>query len=106
MTTFDNRDKGFENKFAHDEELNFKATAICNRMLGEWAAAKMGKNAKDAETYAQGIVEAELSAGGHKALEAKLIADLAAAGVAVTPKDIQKEFERLMPAARKKATGA
>jgi len=42
MTAFDDRDKGFENKFAHDEELTFKATALCNRMLGLWAAEKMG----------------------------------------------------------------
>jgi len=47
MTAFDDRDKGFENKFAHDEELTFKATALCNRMLGLWAAEKMGKVASD-----------------------------------------------------------
>ena len=81
MTTFDNRDKGFENKFAHEEELTFKATALCNRMIGMWAAERMGKNESEAERYAHSIIEAEFANGGHVALEAKLVNDLLAESV-------------------------
>ena len=105
MTTFDERDKGFESKFAHDEELSFKATALCNRMLGQWAAEKLGKTGADAESYSHSIVEAEFGDGGHKGLETKLIEDLGKAGITVTPKEIQKEIDRLMPIARKKVLG-
>lgn len=105
MTTFDDRDKGFENKYAHDEETAFKATALRNRLLGEWAAAKMGKTDIDAKRYADSVVEAEFGANGHAALEAKLLEDLTKAGVSITLKEIQKEAERLLPVAQKQIRG-
>ena len=60
MTTFDERENAFEAKFAHDEEMQFKAQARCNRLLGLWAAEKMGKSGEDAEAYAKTVVIAEL----------------------------------------------
>lgn len=55
MTTFDKRQEGFERKFAHDEELRFKATARRNRLLGLWAAEKLGLSSSDAEAYAKEV---------------------------------------------------
>ena len=105
MTTFDDRDKAFENKFAHEEELNFKATAIANRMIGLWAAEKMGKKASDTEAYAIAIVEAEFAEKGHSGIESKLLEDFSAAGVEITAKEIQKEMSRLLPIARQQVMG-
>ena len=102
MTTFDDRDKAFENKFAHDEELSFKATSLANRMIALWAAQKLGKNDDQATAYAAGAVEASFE---NHTLEGKLLADLTAAGVTVTAKDIQKEMARLLPIARAQISG-
>jgi hypothetical protein len=105
MTTFDDRDKGFESKFAHDEELSFKATSLCNRMLGMWAAAKMGKTDAEAEHYARSIIEAGFADTTPSGLEARLIEDLAKAGISVTPKELHKEVARIMPIAIKQVMG-
>ena len=59
MTTFDKREEGFEKKFAHDEELKFKAMARRNKLLGLWAAAELGKSAEEAEAYAKEVVVAD-----------------------------------------------
>ena len=64
MTTFDKREEGFEKKFAHDAELQFKATARRNRMLGMWAAAKLGITGADADAYAKAVVVADLEEAG------------------------------------------
>ncbi len=77
MTTFDKREEGFEKKFAHDEELKFKAFARRNKMLGLWAAGLLGKTGPDAETYAKDIVIADLAEHGDDDVVAKLKADLA-----------------------------
>ena len=60
MTTFDKREQGFEAKFIHDEELRFKATARCNKMLGNWAAAQLGLTGDAATAYANELVTANL----------------------------------------------
>jgi len=105
MTAFDDRDKGFENKFAHDEELTFKATALCNRMLGLWAAEKMGKSGDEAKAYAHGIVEAEFEEDGQEGIALKLLDDMIRAGVEVTAKEIRKEVARLLPIAMSHVMG-
>ena len=76
MTTFDKREAGFENKFAHDEELRFKAMARRNKLLGLWAAGLLGKTGADAEAYAKEIVIADLAEHGDDVVIAKLKADL------------------------------
>ena len=64
MSTFDSREKGFENKFAHDEELRFKATARRNKLLGAWAAEKMGITGAAADSYAKDVVAADFEEAG------------------------------------------
>jgi len=77
VTTFDKREEGFEKKFAHDEELKFKAFARRNKMLGLWAAGLLGKSGPDAETYAKEIVIADLAEHGDDDVIARLKVDLA-----------------------------
>src|SRR6516164_4407438 len=64
MTTFDKREEGFEKKFAHDEELRFKATARRNKLIGLWAAEKLGLTGADAENYAKSVVIADFEEQG------------------------------------------
>ena len=66
MTTFDKREDAFESKFAHDAELQFKAEARRNKLLGLWAAALLGKTGDDAEEYAKTVVAADLDHAGHE----------------------------------------
>jgi hypothetical protein len=65
MTSFDKREEGFEQKFAHEEAIRFKATARRNRLLGLWAAEKLGLAGADAETYAKELVLEEFAEGDH-----------------------------------------
>ena len=81
MTTFDKREEGFEKQFAHDEELKFKATARRNKMLGLWAAEKLGLSGAEADDYARAVVLAEFEQGGDSAVVAKIRGDLEAKGI-------------------------
>jgi hypothetical protein len=81
MTTFDKREEGFEKKFAHDEELQFKAMARRNKLLGLWAAEKLGKTGADAEAYAKEVVLADFEETGDKDVLHKLVADLKPKGI-------------------------
>ena len=81
MTTFDKREEGFEKKFAHDEELRFKATARRNKLLGLWAASQMGKTGADADAYAKDVVVADFEEAGDDDVMRKVAGDLAANGV-------------------------
>ncbi|MDK3018507.1 DUF1476 domain-containing protein [Pseudodonghicola flavimaris] len=76
MTTFDDRENAFEAKFAHDEEMQFKAQARCNKLLGLWAAALMGKTGDDATAYAASVVKADFEEAGHEDVVRKVAADL------------------------------
>jgi hypothetical protein len=100
MNTFDDREKAAERKYVLDEELAFKATARRNKLLGLWAADRLGKKATDAERYAQEIVMASLEGKRHGKVIEKLMKDLK-----LTEKDIQAEMERLMPLARQQIIG-
>ena len=79
-TTFDKREEGFEKKFAHDEELRFKAMARRNKMLGLWAAGMLGKSGADAEAYAKEVVMADFEEAGDDDVVRKVLKDLAAEG--------------------------
>jgi hypothetical protein len=81
MTTFDKREEGFEKKFAHDEELKFKATARRNKLLGLWAAAQLGKTGADADAYSKEVVAADFEEAGDGDVVRKVLGDLAAKGV-------------------------
>ena len=76
MTTFNDREKGFENKFAHDEEMQFKAVARRNRLLGLWAASLLGKTGDDADAYAMEVVRADFAEAGDEDVFRKVAADL------------------------------
>jgi hypothetical protein len=77
MTTFDKREEGFEKKFAHDEELKFKATARRNKLLGLWAAAQLGKTGADADAYSKEVVAADFEEAGDDDVLRKVAKDLA-----------------------------
>jgi len=76
-TTFDKREEGFEKQFAHDEELQFKAMARRNKMLGLWAAEVLGKTGADAEAYAKEVVLADFEEAGDNDVLRKVVKDLA-----------------------------
>ena len=81
MTTFDDREKAFENKFAHDEEMRFRIVARRNRLLGEWAARKMGLSEAETESYAKDVVRSDFEKAGEHDVIRKVLGDLTAAGV-------------------------
>ncbi len=81
MTTFDKREEGFEKKFAHDEELRFKATARRNKLLGLWAAGLLGKMGPDADAYAKEVVMADFEEAGDEDVFRKVAKDLAEKGI-------------------------
>lgn len=76
MTTFDDRENAFENKFAHDEELKFRAEARRNKLVGLWAAGLLGKNAAEADAYAREVIAADFQEAGEEDVYRKLMADL------------------------------
>ena len=80
-TTFDKREEAFEQQFAHDEELRFKAMARRNKMLGLWAAEVLGKSGADAEAYAKEVVLADFEESGDNDVVRKVVKDLADKGV-------------------------
>jgi hypothetical protein len=95
-TTFDKREEGFEKQFAHDEELRFKATARRNKLLGLWAAGKLGLPAADAETYAKSVVMADFEEGGEEDVFRKVRKDLDDKKVAASDQDIRTAMVDLM----------
>ena len=99
MTTFQDREKEFEARFKHDEELKFKVTARRNRLLGLWAAGRMGLTGEAADAYAGEVVETELKGGDPKVLE-KVCADLNAKGQTCTPAQIRFELDHFAERAK------
>ena len=96
MTTFDKREEGFEKKFAHDEELRFKANARRNKLLGLWAAEKLGISGDAANAYAKDVVMADFEAGGDNDVLKKVLGDLTAKGVASSEQDVRRTMNELM----------
>ena len=101
MTTFDERERAFENKYQHDQELQFKAVARRNKLLGLWAAGLMGKSGADAEAYAKDVVMADFDKAGDSDLIEKLVKDLAAAGKPTEEHTIRYQSERLLADAKR-----
>jgi hypothetical protein len=96
MSTFDKREEGFEKKFAHDEELRFKATARRNKLLGLWAAEKLGKSGDDASAYAKAVVMADFEEVGDDDVVRKVKGDFEAAGVHQSDHQIRRTMDELM----------
>ena len=100
MTAFDDRKDAFEKKFAHDEELRFKATARRNKLLGLWAAGQLGKSGADAEAYAKSVVMADFEEAGDDDVLRKVFEDLKGAGASITEGDVRLKMDELMAVAR------
>ena len=81
MSSFDDRERAFETKFAHDEEMKFRITARRNRLLGEWAARQMGLNEAESESYAKDVVRSDFEEAGDHDVIRKVMGDLTAAGI-------------------------
>jgi len=96
MTTFDKRKDAFENKFAHDAELKFKAEARRNKLLGLWAAGLLGKTGDAAENYAKSVVQADFQEAGDEDVFRKIRADFDAGGIAQSDHQIRRTMDELM----------
>ena len=96
MTTFDKREEGFEKKFAHDEELRFKANARRNKLLGLWAADKLGVSGDAANAYAKDVVMADFEESGEEDVFKKVRKDFDAKGIAQSDQDIRRAMVDLM----------
>lgn len=96
MTTFDRREEGFEKKFAHDEELRFKATARRNKLVGLWAAEKLGMTGETAEEYAREVVRSDFDEPGEEDVFRKIRTDFDAAKVEQSDHQIRRRMEELM----------
>jgi hypothetical protein len=94
MTTFDKREEGFEKKFAHDEELRFKAMARRNKLLGLWAAGLLGKSGAEAEAYAKEVVMADFEEAGDDDVLRKVAKDLA--GKSIGEQQIRAQMSELL----------
>jgi hypothetical protein len=94
MTTFDQRQEGFEKKFALDEEQKFKAEARRNKLLGLWAAEQLGKSGDEAAAYAKDVVAADFEEAGDKDVLRKVATDLAGKGV--TEQQVRAKMDQLM----------
>ncbi len=100
MTTFDKRKDAFENKFAHDAQLRFKAEARRNKLLGLWAAGLLGKTGEAADAYAKSIVAADFEEAGDEDVFRKIRADFDTAGIAQSDHQIRRTMDELMATAR------
>ncbi len=96
MTTFDKREDAFEKRFAHDAELQFKAQARRNHLLGLWAAGLLGKSGAEAEAYAREVIAAEFEKAGDEDVFAKIRADFDAARVGQSDHQIRRTMDDLM----------
>ena len=93
MTTFDDRERAFENKFAKDEELKLRVLARRNRLLGEWAARLMGLTEAEADAYAKEVIRADFEEAGDEDVIRKLLGDLTAAGSDVDEAQIRRALD-------------
>jgi hypothetical protein len=100
MTTFDDREKAFELQYQRDQEMQFKARARRNKLLGLWAASLIGKTGTDAEAYARIIVMADFEKPGEHDVVHTLMHDLAAAGKPTEEHTIRRQAERLLAEAK------
>lgn len=96
MTTFDKRKDAFESKFARDEDLRFRATARRNKLLGLWAAGKLGKSGEEADNYAREVIRSDMQEAGDDDVLRKVRGDLQSAGVEQSEGEIRRTMDELM----------
>jgi hypothetical protein len=101
MTSFDERERAFETKFAHDQEMAFRVTARRNRLIGTWAAGLMGLTPEETDAYAKAVVQAEFEEAGDEDVIRKLHGDLLSANVEVDEPAIRAKLDELLVEARR-----
>lgn len=101
MTTFDDRERAFEAKYAHDEDMAFRVTARRNRLLGHWAAAQMGLTPEETDAYAKAVVQADFEESGDDDVIRKLLGDLLAAGIETDEATVRQALESQTVEARR-----
>jgi hypothetical protein len=99
MTTFDKREEGFEKKFVHDEELRFKANARRDKLVGLWAAERLGLTGAASEAYAKEVVSADVDNPGGDAVFRKVRQDFDAKGIAQSDHQIRRTMEEMLATA-------
>lgn len=98
--SFNDREKGFEAKFQHDQETEFKITARRNKLLGVWAAGQMGLSGDDAESYAKEVIASDFEETGDADVVRKVLGDLGQKGISLDEAGLRKEMDRLKITAR------
>lgn len=106
MSSFDNREKGFEAKYKVDQETQFKINVRRNKLLGEWAAGQMGLSGDAVAAYAKDVVTADFDRPGDDDVIEKVLADLSEKGVKLSETDIKRKIEELQSVARTEIVGA
>lgn len=101
MTTFDNREQAYENKFAHDAEVQFRILARRNKLLGLWAARHMNLTADEAESYAKAVVQAEFEEAGDEDVVRKVLGDLTTHGLQMDDASVRQAMEGCLAEARR-----
>ena len=101
MTTFDDREKAFEAKYARDEDMAFRVIARRNRLVGQWAAAKMGLTPEETDAYAKAVVQADFEEAGDEDVIRKLLGDLLAAGIEVDDATVRDALREQLIEARR-----
>ncbi|MCP3728969.1 DUF1476 domain-containing protein [Sphingomonas sp. MG17] len=101
MTTFDDRERAFETKFAMDEDMAFRVTARRNRLLGQWAAARMGLTPEETDAYAKAVVQADFEEAGDEDVIRKIVGDLTAASVEIDEATVRQALDDQMVEARR-----
>jgi hypothetical protein len=105
MTTFDDRESAFENKFAREEEMAFRVTARRNRLVGTWAAGLMGLTSEETDAYAKAVVQADFEEAGDEDVVRKLLGDLVSANVDMNEARVRQALHDAMVEARRQLIG-
>ncbi|MEQ1687619.1 MAG: DUF1476 domain-containing protein [Sphingopyxis sp.] len=101
MTDFNDRERAFENQFARDADMQFRIIARRNRLLGAWAADKMGLTPEEADSYAKSVVQADFEEAGDEDVVRKLLGDMTSAGVAMDEADVRAALDEKSVEARR-----
>ena len=101
MTTFDDRERAFETQFAREEEMQFRVTTRRNRLVGQWAAGKMGLTPEETDAYAKAVVQADFEEAGDDDVIRKLVGDLTAASVETDEAAVRRALEEASIEARR-----
>ena len=105
MTDFDDRKRGEEAKYAMDEETAFRIAARANKLLGQWAAEKMGLTPEETDAYAKAVVQADFEEAGHEDVIRKVLGDLTSAGIETGDAEVRSALEEKTVEARRQLMG-